>query len=403
MNNVLHNSMENKSKYVLIAFIALVVAVVGYWLYTQASATKNVSLKADSAQNTIPLQPKTTLTVSAVKPSPARLAMNIPATGNIAAWHEAIIGAEVNALQIKEVLVNVGDIVKKGQVIARFSRSMIDADIAQANANLADAQANALEAAGNAARARSIQDTGALSTQQIQQFLMSEASTKARVDAAKAALNVQQVKLNQTFVYAPDDGVISARTATVGSVASAGQELFKLIRQSRLEWRAELTSTDVSQLKVGMSAVLTLPDGKILKGKLRMLSPNVDTQSRNAMAYVDLLGGTQHAVAKAGMFARGEFTLADSDALTLPNSAIVMRDGFAYVMQVMPNQTVKQVKVTLGRRSGNAVEVLDLQSPEGDYVNSGGAFLVDGDLVKVVAASIQETIPKQADAEKAGD
>jgi RND family efflux transporter MFP subunit len=228
-----------------------------------------------------------------------------------------------------------------------------------------------------------------LSTQQIQQFLMSEASTKARVDAAKAALNVQQVKLNQTVVYAPDDGVISARTVTVGSVVSAGQELFKLIRQSRLEWRAELTSTDVSKLKVGMPATLTLPDGKVLKGKLRMLSPLVDTQSRNAMAYVDLLGGDQHAVAKVGMFARGEFTLADSDALTLPNSAIVMRDGFAYVMQVMPNQTVKQVKVTLGRRSGSAVEVLDLKSPIGDYVNSGGAFLVDGDFVKLVAASIQ--------------
>jgi hypothetical protein len=85
MNNVLYNRTKNKSKYVLIACIALVLAVVGYWLYVQASATKHDKLKVDSAKNTTPLQPKTTLTVSAVKPSPARLAMNIPATGNIAA------------------------------------------------------------------------------------------------------------------------------------------------------------------------------------------------------------------------------------------------------------------------------------------------------------------------------
>jgi HlyD family secretion protein len=388
---------NNRPAYAL-AFLVLLAAVAAYWFYSHANPTDNPQNK-DAQVNTA-TKPKTTLTVSAVKPSPARLAMNIPATGNIAAWQEAVIGAEVNGLLLKEVLVNVGDVVKKGQVIARFSRSTIDADIAQATANLADAHATALEAAGNAERARSIQDTGALSKQQIQQYLMNEASTKARVDAAKAALTVQQVKLNQTVVTAPDDGVISARTATVGSVASAGQELFKLIRQGRLEWRAELTSADVSQLKVGMPATLTLPDGKTVDGKLRMLSPNVDTQSRNAMAYVDLLRG---AAAKAGMFARGEFTLADSDALTLPNSAIVMRDGFAYVMQVMPNQTVKQVKVTLGRRNGNTVEVLDLQAPVGEYVNSGGAFLVDGDLVKVVAASTEETIPKQVDAKKAGD
>lgn len=391
---------NNRPAYAL-AFLVLLAAVAAYWFYSHANPTDNPQNK-DAQVNTA-TKPKTTLTVSAVKPSPARLAMNIPATGNIAAWQEAVIGAEVNGLLLKEVLVNVGDVVKKGQVIARFSRSTIDADIAQATANLADAQATALEAASNAERARSIQDTGALSKQQVQQYLMNEASTKARVDAAKAALTVQQVKLNQTVVTAPDDGVISARAATVGSVASAGQELFKLIRQGRLEWRAELTSADVSQLKVGMPATLTLPDGKRVNGKLRMLSPNVDTQSRNAMAYVDLLLGNQPAVAKAGMFARGEFTLADSDALTLPNSAIVMRDGFAYVMQVMPNQTVKQVKVTLGRRNGNAVEVLDLQAPAGDYVNSGGAFLVDGDLVKLVAAPNVEVSLKPADAEKVGD
>lgn len=326
------------------------------------------------------------LSVSVVKPQEARLSVAIPATGNISAWQESIIGAEVNGLLLKEVLVNVGDSVKKGQLLARFSTSNLDADIAQAQANVAEAKANEIEASSNASRARSIQHTGALSAQQIAQYITAEASAKARVDAAVAGLNVHQVKLKQTAVYSPDSGIISARNATVGNVASAGQELFKLIRQGRLEWRAELTSADINRIKVGMPAHLTLPDGQQLQGTVRTLSPNVDTQTRNAMAYVDISNQT----AKAGMFARGVFSLESSPAITLPNSAIVMRDGFAYVMQVNPSNglntyKVKQVKVTLGRRNGNAVEVLDLQDKKADYVNSGGAFLVDGDPVKVVA------------------
>jgi HlyD family secretion protein len=362
----------------LILFAVAVLALV--WLMQKPAAENTVSTQA------VTQAPKTALTVSTVKPMPSSMAVTIPATGSIAAWQEAVIGAEVNGLLLKDVMVNVGDMVKKGQVIARFSTSNIDADIAQASANLAEAKAALLEAASNATRARGIQNTGALSAQQIDQYLTAEASAKARVEAAQAGLNVQQVKLKQTTVYAPDSGIISARTATVGAVASAGQELFKLIRQGRLEWRAELTSADVNQLKVGMPATLTLPDGQSLQGKVRAFAPNVDAQTRNAIVYVDI----PNQGAKAGMFARGQFTLSNSQAFTLPNSAIVMRDGFAYVMQVMPNQTVKQLKVNLGRRSGNAVEVLDLTAQQGDFVNSGGAFLVDGDAVKVVISPKQQ-------------
>lgn len=345
-----------------------------------------LSNRSDLATPTEAPQAIAALSVSTVKPQQARLPITIPATGNIAAWQESIIGAEVNGLLLKEVLVNVGDSVKKGQLLARFSTSNIEADIAQAQANVAEAKANEIEASSNASRARSIQHTGALSAQQIAQYITAESSAKARADAAVAGLNVHQVKLKQTAVYAPDSGIISARNATVGNVASAGQELFKLIRQGRLEWRAELTSADINRIKVGMPAHLTLPDGQQLQGTVRTFSPNVDTQTRNAMAYVDI----QNQFAKAGMFARGQFNLDDSPAIMLPNSAIVMRDGFAYVMQVkastdLNSHSVKQVKVMLGRRHGYAVEVLDLQALDANYVKSGGAFLVDGDSVKVVA------------------
>lgn len=371
----MNQSMLNTLKRFAIPLGLALVAIVGLVIYATQTTTKKQVTELPAVATV-----KSALSVTTVQPKQNSMAVTVPATGNIAAWQEASVGAEISGLLLKEVLVNVGDTVKKGQVLARFSNATVEADMAQAEANLADAKATALEATNNAERARSIQGTGALSAQQTTQYLATEASAKARVEAAEASLKVQQVKLRQTVVLAPDNGLISSRTATVGAVASAGQELFKLIRQSRLEWRAELTSALVNQVKIGMPAVLTLPDGRIARGKVRAFAPTVDTQTRNAIVYVDLTSPD----VKAGMYARGQFTLEDSPALTLPNSAVVMRDGFAYVMQLMPDQSVMQVKVALGRRTGEDVEVLNLKGTEAQYVNSGGAFLVDGDKVKVV-------------------
>jgi HlyD family secretion protein len=371
-----------KYRFVFI-FIAIIVLIFAFAIFNSSKSKKTDATNSNS--------PKAALTVNTVKLSHTVLNATVPANGNIASWQEALIGSEVSGLLLTEVLVNVGDQVKRGQVLARFSPSTINADIAQASANLAEAKAAAIEASGNANRARSIKDTGALSAQQIDQYMSTEASTKARVEAAEASLNLQRVKLRQTSVNAPDSGIISSRTATVGSVASAGQELFRLVRQGRLEWRAEMTSADVGKIKVGMTADLTLPDGNVLKGKVRAVAPSIDSQTRNAIVYVDL----PNSAAKAGMYARGKFVLANTQALTLPASAIVIKDGFSYVMQVvdatasvdgkaLPGKRVKQIKVETGRRSGDVVEVLNLEDSDANYVASGGAFLADGDVVRVV-------------------
>ena len=371
-----------KYRFVFI-FIAIIVLIFAFAIFNTSK-----SKKVDSTNSS---NPKAALTVNTVKVSHTTLDATVPANGNIASWQEALIGSEVNGLLLTEVLVNVGDNVKRGQVLARFSSSTINADIAQAAANLAEAKAAAIEASGNANRARSIKDTGALSAQQVEQYISSEASTKAHVEAAEASLNLQRVKLRQTSVEAPDSGIISSRTATVGSVASAGQELFRLVRQGRLEWRAEMTSADVSKIKIGMIAELTLPDGHILKGKVRAVAPSIDSQTRNAIVYVDLPGSS----AKAGMYARGKFVLANTQALTLPSSSVVIKDGFSYVMQVVDgsaspkanpqaSERVKQIKVETGRRTGEVVEVLNLEDNDANYVASGGAFLADGDVVRVV-------------------
>ena len=322
------------------------------------------------------------LTVSTAQPQRSSLPLRLAANGNVAAWQEASIGAESNGLRLDEVLVNVGDVVKAGQVLARFASEMVQADVAQARASLLEAQAVAAEAAANAERARSLQTTGALSQQQIQQFTTAAQTAQARVESARALLQAQELRLRHTQVRAPDSGVISARTATVGAVSGTGTELFRLVRKGRLEWRAEVTSTELARIQPGAKTRITAASGAMAEGTVRMVAPTVDPQTRNALVYVDLPPKTDF---RAGMFARGEFALGNSDALTVPQEALVVRDGFTYVFVVGPQQRVQQRKVQTGRRIADRVEILSGLEADTSVAVRGAGFLNDGDLVRVAA------------------
>jgi HlyD family secretion protein len=328
--------------------------------------------------------PKAALTVTLTQAQPATLATGVSANGNIAAWQEAIVGAEANGARLAEVRVNVGDVVKRGQVLAAFVPDMIQADLAQSKAAIAEAEAMLAEATANAQRARELQASGALSAQQINQYLTGERTAQARLQALRAASKVQQLRLAQTQVLAPDNGVISARSATVGAVVPAGLELFKLIRQGRLEWRAEVAANELSQIKPGMAARVTTAGGATVGGTVRMVAPTVDAATRNGIVFVDL---PQPGPAKSGMFARGEFEVGSSQALTLPQTAVLLRDGFSYVFKLGPGNKVVQAKVTVGRRVADRIEVTSGVDASARVVASGGAFLADGDTVKVVEAN----------------
>jgi RND family efflux transporter MFP subunit len=310
---------------------------------------------------------------------PLRLAAN----GSVAAWQEAIVGAEASGLRLVDVRVNVGDVVRRGQVLATFDAQTTQAELARLDAAAAEAEAAAAEAAANADRARSLAATGALSDQQIQHYLTAEQTARSRAVAQRAAAKVQRVKLAQTQVLAPDDGVISARSATVGAVVPAGQELFRLIRGGRIEWRAEVTSADLGRLPANTIARLTAPDGSTATGRVRKVAPTVDAGTRSGIVYVDLEPSPS---LKAGMFATGEFELGRSAALTVPQSALVVRDGFSHLFVVQADGRARELKVRTGRRQGERVEVLGGIEPGTRFVHSGAGFLSDGDLVKEAAA-----------------
>ncbi len=369
-----------------VASLAVVLAA-GWLLPRSGNAASEKNPPAKAAGASAAGQAKPVLTVSTAKAQLLQLPQTLAANGDIAAWQEASIGSEANGLRLTDVLVNVGDSVRAGQVLARFSEDTVQADLAQSRAALLEAQATLAEAASNAERARTLSNTGALSTQQINQYQTAEQTAKARVAAAEAALVAQKLRLKFTQLLAPDDGVISARTATVGAVVANGTELFRMIRKGRLEWRAEVTASELARIRTGTAVTLQAANGTRLTGKVRMIGPTVNPQNRSALVYVDLAPAPAgEAAAKAGMFARGEFALGSGQGLTVAQQAVVVRDGFSYVFRVNPDGRVSQLKVKTGRYLQDRVEVVDGVSLDAELVVAGAGFLNDGDLVRVAPA-----------------
>lgn len=354
-----------------------------------AAAILAISGKANSpdapAGNAMAIRPA--LTVSVTTPQSTEWPRILAANGNIVAWQEVVIGAEISNYRLTAVLVNVGDKVATGQVLARIADDNVAADLAQSTASVNEAEATLAEARFNAERARQLRAAGFYSPQQAQQALTNEQTAQARLGGALARKQTDELRMAQTQVRAPDAGVISSRTATVGSLTQSGQELFRLIRGGRIEWRAEVTAAELGRLQPGMVATLTTPSGTTVKGRVRMLGPTVDPSTRNALVYVDLPESSTADGVRAGMFARGQFELGSAPALTLPQTAVVLRDGFSYVFHVVGDDKVTQAKVAVGRRLGERIEITTGLDAGARVVAGGAGFLADGDTVRVVAAS----------------
>ena len=324
--------------------------------------------------------PKPALTVSVVQPRTEDWPLTLDANGSIAAWQEAVVGAEVGGLKLTELLANVGDPVRRGQVLARLAPITVEVDLTQQRAVVLEAEATLADARANAERARTLEQSGAISAQQINQFLTAERTAEARVAAAQARLRSEEIRLNNTRVLAPDDGVISARAGMLGTVLQPGQELFRLIRKGRLEWRAEVIASELGRIAPKQSVAIEAANGTKMTGTVRIIGPTVDPQTRTALVYIDLPPDSN---AKAGMFARGTFALGESRLLSVPQSAVLRREGFDYLFLLEPNNQVKQLKVELGRRAGDRVEIASALPADARVVVSGVGFLNDADPVRV--------------------
>jgi RND family efflux transporter MFP subunit len=334
-------------------------------------------------------RPAPAMTVTLARVARADWDSTLEASGAIEPWQEAVLGAQTSGLRLLEVRANVGDTVRRGQVLARFDAAVLRAGQAELQATLAQAEAAARQAATNRQRVQSLRDSGGVSRQEVLQYETQADTSAAQVSVVRAQLESRRLLLDHAEVRAPDDGVISARGATVGAVAESGQELFRLIRQGRLEWRGELTAGQLARIAPGQRIALRLPDGSGAGARVRQSAPRLDPQSRLATVYADIDPGSR---ARAGMYAAGRVVLERLPALVLPAASVVIRDGRSYVFKAGPDAgqaivAAHAVRVEVGRRQGDSVEILGSVAEGERVVVQGAGFLKDGDSVRVAHAA----------------
>lgn len=354
-------SFLSRKRLVAVALAATVLAGGGLFLATRSAATP------------APAQPAAALTVTVAAATQAQWPVTLEASGAVAPWQEAVIGAQVAGLRLADIRVNVGDRVKRGQVLAVFDADLLRADEARLKAAWQQAEANRQ-------RALQLKASGGISEQDVLKYVTD-------ADVAKAQLQSTQLQIRYAEVAAPDDGVISARSATLGAVSNSGQELFRLIRQNRLEWRGELTAAQLARVEAGQRIGLILPDGTAATAKVRQTAPSLDGQTRLGTVYADIEPG---GAARAGMYAKGSVVLAQSPAITVPAVSVVIRDGRSYVPKLAAGDRIDLQAVTVGRRQGDAVEIVAGIAVGDQVAVEGAGFLNDGDVVRVASASGKE-------------
>jgi RND family efflux transporter MFP subunit len=331
--------------------------------------------------------PAAGMAVTVTTPRSEQFARTVVATGSVYAWQEAVIGSEVGGYRVAEVRVDVGDKVRKGQELVRLADEMVAAEVASRKAAKAQADAQLITASSNLQRAESLAGSGAVSAQERERLKSEDLAARARVEAAASDLTAAELKLRYTRVIAPDDGVVTSRTVVVGQIAQAGGEMLRLLRQGRVEWRAEVPEARMRDVKVGQSARVTTADGTELLGTVRTVAPTVQSGTRTGLVYVDL---PKPQGARPGMFARGEIEISRSNAVTLPLASVVVRDGFSYVFIVNEKQGVERRRVQTGTVRNGRVEVLTGLEAGENVVERGAGFLKDGDTVRVVASDAPE-------------
>jgi RND family efflux transporter MFP subunit len=338
-----------------------------------------------------PSTPNSALTVDAARPQQETWQEAVQATGPVAAWQEIIVSPEVGGLRIAELLVDVGDKVERGQLLARLANESLRAELRKQEAAVSQAAANFERAQSNSRRAQSVATSGAMSEQQVEDFRINMSMAQAALESARAELDATSLKLSQTRVVAVDDGVVTSKTAVLGNVVNSGAELLRIVRQGRVEWQAELDSRQLAKIHAGQTATVTLPSGEKVQGTVRAITPALNTATGRAIVYVSL---PTESSARTGMFASGSIEVKETPALTLPQSAIVARDGRSYVYVIGEDDVVSARSVTAGRRNGDRVEVLGGLEPQARVVASGGAFLADGARVTVATDAARASSPE---------
>ncbi len=308
---------------------------------------------------------------------------SVIASGPVSAWEEMQLGVEISGVRVTALNVDVGQSVKKGQVLLELDHRTLDSDLRQAQASAAEADAGVALAQANLNRGQALVKDRLISASAFDELRAGLVQATARQATARAQRDGVQLRRDFASLRAPDDGIISKRLVQPGQVVAAGTELLRLIRQGRLEWRAELAEAELARVQKGATVAIT-GNGTTVKGRVRAVSPGVDATARTGTIYVDL---PDPGALKVGTFVEGRIVTSAARALMVPASAIVQRDGYNYVFTIDDNNLAHRVRINAGASNDGRVEVLSGLAAGTPVVTTGAGFLGDGDRVRVVPAA----------------
>lgn len=296
--------------------------------------------------------------------------VHITGSGSISAWQEVPVGAETGGLTAVALLADEGQTVTQGQPLLKMNDVLLQAQLKQASANYD--QANKAYQ-----RAETLYKQGYLSAAGLDQAQASMLTTQA-------ALETAQTQLSLATVRAPVAGVVTSRKAVLGQIVQQGAELFRIVRDARIELNMQVVESDLHAIKPGMSAVVTSESTGPVNGTVRIVTPEVDPDTRLGMARISVPWASG---LRPGMFAQGSIDAGLQSVMEVPQTAIVYSENKPAVYYISADNKVHLRKVTLGDHVGNNVVLKDAVAPGDRVVTTGAGFLNDGDTVKPVAAA----------------
>jgi RND family efflux transporter MFP subunit len=355
----------------------------------------------------------TPLPVTVSRIAVAEFVETVLVTGSLVPREEILVGPEIEGLRVLEVLVDEGDRVKKGQVLARLVNDTLDAQLAQSDANLARSaaaiaqaesaitQAEArLEEARNAhERGKPLRQSGYIAESVMDQREAAAKTAEALLTSARDGLKVAHAERGQieaqrreltwrrskTDISAPADGLISRRTAKIGATAALAsvEPLFRIVAAGEIELDAEVIETRLAKLRADQPARIEIAGAGEVAGKVRLVSAEVDKATR--LGRVRIFLGDNPAL-RVGAFARGTIETARGSGLAVPAAAVLYGEQGASVQLVIDGKVATR-PVKLGLAAAGLVEIRAGLSDGDVVVAKSGTFLRDSDSVKPVLDS----------------
>jgi RND family efflux transporter MFP subunit len=306
----------------------------------------------------------------------------VTASGTVTAWEEVPVGAETGGLVATAVYVDEGAYVRQGQPLVQLNDALLQAQLRQQQAGVQTAEANLARDDAALARAQELKERGFLSQASLDTALANQRASAANLASARASLSETRTRLSQATLRAPVSGLIISRSVTRGQIVQAGTEMFRMVRDGRLELDAQVPETELALIRAGQSASISSDQVGETTGRVRIVTPEVNAENRLGIARIALTGGGGF---RPGMFAKAQIDVGAQPTITVPTAAVLYRENRSGVFVLSADKTVRFQPVSVLSRAEDRTSVTGIEAGV-QVVVEGAGFLGDGDTVNAVAA-----------------